>query len=107
MKKYEIVKSHDEFNKIIHAKKYVKNYEFVIYYQPHLEDYPKFGIAISNKFGDAVTRNHYKRQIRNIIDNNKNNFKKENNYIIMIKRSCLNVSYNNLNNSLIRLIKEI
>ena len=72
------------------------------------KDYPKpnFGIAVGKKIGNAVVRNKYKRRFRNIIDNNKLLFSNYNNYIIMIKKEALNVSYEKLEKELVRLLNE-
>lgn len=106
MKKFEIVKEHYEFDNIINNGKSISNKVFVVYYLKHLQEYPKFGIAVGKKIGNAVIRNKYKRIIRNIVDNNKLLFKKDNDYIIIIKRKCLDLTYNELNDSLSALIKE-
>lgn len=106
MKKYEIVKEKRVFDKIIKESKYVKNSAFVIYYEKHEDNFPKFGVAVGKKIGNAVTRNKYKRIIRNLIDKNKFLFKNTFDYIIIIKKSCLNMSYNELDDSLNKLIKE-
>ena len=106
MKKFEIVKEKRIFDKIINSSKYIKNDTFVIYYEKHEEDFPKFGIAVGKKIGNAVTRNKYKRIIRNLVDQNKFLFKNTFDYIIIIKKKCLDLSYNELNDSLNALIKE-
>lgn len=106
MKKFEIVKEHREYDNIINNGRYIKNKVFIIYYLKHTEDYPKFGMAVGKKIGNAVTRNKYKRIIRNIVDQNKFLFKKEFNYIIIIKKVCLDMSFNELNDNLKTLIEE-
>ena len=106
MKKFEIVKEHYEFDNIINEGKSIGNKVFSIYFLKHDEEYPKFGIAVGKKIGNAVTRNKYKRIIRNIIDNNKLLFKKDYDYIIIIKRKCLDLSFKELNDNLIELVKE-
>ena len=70
MKKYEIVKEHTDFDDIIAKGKYRKNNFFVIYNKESNFSYPRFGIAVGKKIGNAVTRNKFKRQIRMIINNN-------------------------------------
>lgn len=105
MKKYEIVKEHTEFDDIIANGSYKKNKYFLIYNKENKYSYPRFGIAVGKKVGNAVTRNKFKRQIRMIINNNKNLFKKNTDYIIIVKRSSLDLNYNDLNNNLIELIK--
>ncbi len=106
MKKFEIVKEHYEFDNIINKGKSIGNKVFSIYFLKHDEEYPKFGIAVGKKIGNAVTRNKYKRIIRNIIDNNKLLFKKDYDYIIIIKRKCLDLSFKELNDNLSELVKE-
>lgn len=107
MKRYEMVKSHKDFNNIINNGKYKKNSYFVLYYINNETTYPHFGLAVGKKLGNAVKRNKYKRQLRMIIDNNKKFFNKNKDYIIMIKKDCDNLSYNDMNNELSSLIKEI
>ena len=67
-KKINIVKSNLEFNNIIHkGNKYVSNI-FYTYVLINNYNYNRYGIAISTKIGNAVIRNKYKRQIKDIID---------------------------------------
>ena len=106
MKKFEIVKEHYEFDNIINKGKSIGNKVFSIYFLKHDQEYPKFGIAVGKKIGNAVTRNKYKRIIRNMIDNNKLLFKKDYDYIIIIKRKCLDLSFKELNDNLSELVKE-
>ena len=106
MKKYEIVKKKEDFNDIINHSSFKKCTNFVIYIRKGNFSFPRFGIAISKKVGNAVVRNKLKRQTRSIIDNNKEIFKKYTDYIIMIKKSCLLLTYQEMNDALIKLIKE-
>lgn len=106
MKKNEIIKSANEFNNIIHTGKYLKNNYFVIYYINNDNDYPHFGIAVGTKIGNAVTRNKYKRILKSIVDENKNLFSKGNNYIIILKKACLNLDFSTLSDNLVNLITE-
>lgn len=107
MKKYEMIKQHDEFNNIIKNEKFIKNSNYVIYYKDSNNYMPRFGIAISTKFGKAYIRNYYKRITRNIIDINKKSFSNNKDYIIMIKRTCINFKYNELKSSFEQLLKEL
>ena len=107
MKKYEVIKERKEFNNIIQNAAFVKNNYFVIYYIDNETNRCRYGIAISTKFGKAHIRNYYKRITRNIIDLNKKSFSNNKDYIIMIKRTCLNIKYNDLLTSFQELLKEI
>lgn len=106
MKKREVIKKKQEFNEIIHTCPFIKNKYFTIYIRKKDEEKVKFGLAISKKVGNAVVRNKLKRQVRTIIDNNKELFSNNHDYIIMIKVNCVEVSYQKLNEKMIELIKE-
>ena len=90
MRRYEMVKSHAEFNEIIQK----------------IDSEPNFGIAVGKKLGNAVVRNKYKRIFRNIIDNNRFLFPNNFNYIIMIKKEVKSASFQTLENELKSILKK-
>ena len=106
MKKFETIKLHDEFDDIIHNGSYKKNQNYIIYNKDSKLSFPRFGIAVSKKMGNAVTRNKVKRQVRMIISNNKNLFKNNKDYIIIVKKSVLDIKYQEMNDSLKSLIEK-
>lgn len=105
MKKYEIVKEHKEFDDVIQNGRYSNGKYFVIYNKDGKKDFPRFGIAVGKKVGNAVTRNKFKRQVRMIIINNKNLFKNNKDYIIIVKRNALNLNYEQMEKEIIRLME--
>lgn len=106
MKRKETIKDKKLFNNIIRNGKFVKNKYYVIYNMIKDESNINYGVAISKKVGNAVTRNKLKRQTRAIIDNHRNLFKNNHNYIIMIRKSCSNTKYKNLEEALIELLEK-
>lgn len=106
MKKYEIVKENTLFNEIINNGNYLKSKYYSIYYKDSNDDFPKFGIAVSKSLGKAVVRNKIKRQLRMIIDNNKKMFQNKKNYIIMVRKNILNISYQDMEKYLKELIEK-
>lgn len=75
MKKVNIVKKNTEFSNILkNGKKYYSNI-LNVYILKNSYNYNRFGISISKKIGSAVVRNKFKRQIKDIIDKNKIEFK--------------------------------
>ncbi len=107
MKKINIVKENKIFNQIIKLNKCVKDKNLIIYYQENKMDVYRFGISVGKKIGCAVIRNKYKRKIRNIIDNNKKLYAKNLDYIIIVRKNCLNICSQELEKSFIDLIKKI
>ena len=106
MKKYEMVKKHEEFSEIINTGIKLKGKYLLIFYKNKTYTKPNFGLAISKKVGNAVLRNKLKRRLRNIIDNNRLLFKNNKNYIIMIKKEAALASYKELENDLINLLRK-
>ena len=104
MKKYEIVKEKKDFDRIIHHGRYHKCPYCILYSYESPYSYPRFGVAVGKKVGNAVTRNHLKRQIRMIISNNKKLFKNNTDYIIIMKRSSLDIPYQELERQVLNLI---
>jgi len=87
------IKDSREFESIIKTGKKIANSYFVIYYKERKMLFPRFGVTLSKKFGNAVKRNRYKRILREIIRNNQKQFKKNYDYIIIMKKSCENIEY--------------
>ncbi len=106
MKKYEKVKENKYFNKIIEEGRRIKTPYFIIFYLEKNEFKPKFGVAVGKKVGNAVVRNNLKRKTLKIIDNHKNLFKNNRDYIIISKEECLKSSYDSLNNEFENILKE-
>ena len=104
MKKSEVVKSNKLFNEIIAKGKKCQNAYFVIYNKESTDNYPKFGIAISKKLGNAVTRNKQKRRMRELLTINKKIFSNNRDYIIIIRKAFINANYELLNKELNKLM---
>lgn len=108
MKRCEMIKEKKRFNYIIKNGHYNKDKFFVVYHVPTSDSkYTHFGIAISNSIGHAVVRNRLKRQTRSIIDKNRNLFKNDRDYIIMIRNGCLNAEFEVMNLAIQNLLKGI
>jgi len=105
MKKINILKENREFNRIIETYRGKKYKNFVIYIEYNTNDYYKFGISVSKKIGNAVTRNKFKRQIRSIIDKKRyeNNFK----CIIILRRGVLNQNFESMQGELFSILNDL
>ncbi len=107
MKKINIVRKSTDFTRIIHKKHSKSNNLYIINIENNTDNIPKFGIAVPKKIGKAVTRNKIKRQIKNIIDNNKFIYEKNINYIIIVRQGIESVNYLEKEKSLIQLMNKI
>ncbi len=107
MKKANIVKENKDFNKIINNNIFVKDSNLVIYFSSNNLNKYRIGISVGTKVGKAYIRNNYKRKLRNIADKYKNFYQNGKDYIIIVRKNCLNASYEEILNSFDILINKI
>jgi len=105
MRRYEMVKKHSDFDDIIHNGAFVKNKAYIIYNKVNDLEFNRYGIAVGKKIGDAHIRNRVKRQVREIITSNKKLFQNNKDYIIIVKKSVLEMDFETMNNMMISLLK--
>ena len=100
------IKSADEFNDIIKTGTKIYSPFFIIYYKEKKLDNPRFGITQAKKFGKDYKRNRYRRILREIIRNNIKVFKNEYDYIIIIMKKCDTLDFKQIEDNLLKVIKE-
>lgn len=105
MKKINIVKKNEDYNRIIQKVKPYKYKDYVVYLEETDEKIYHFGFSVGKKIGNAVTRNRIKRQIKSVLD--KIVFKNGFNCIIIVRRSILDKSFIEMQKDLIELMKKI
>ena len=103
MKKIEIIKSSREYTEIINTNIYRRSKYFSIYYRK-TGDENKYGITIPKKTGTAVIRNKIKRRVKYIIDNNKNIVQKGYDYVNIVKKGKVDLTYKDLEKELLKLL---
>ena len=105
MRKLYIVKTNQQFDDIIKTGKCLKNKYFVIYNKDNNLKYDRFGISVTKKLGNAVFRNKYKRKIRSIIDNYKKDYNISKDYIIILRRGAIKLTFKELREELLKLLR--
>lgn len=106
MKKINIIKKSDEFSSIIKKRNGVSNKYFILNIENNDSNIPKFGITFVKHIGNAVTRNKLKRRTKAIIDNNKNIYRDNKKYIIIIKKEAVDITYQEMEQQLISIFKK-
>lgn len=106
MKKIEIIKESREYTSIINTCSSKKSKYYSIFYRKNNEN-NRYGITIPKKLGVAVIRNKTKRRVKNIIDKNKNAIQNGYDYVIIVKKGILELTYFEMEKELLRLIKSI
>ena len=107
MKKQNIVKKSQDFTRIIQKRNGKSNNYFIINQEQNIENKAKFGITFTKNIGNAVTRNKIKRRIKSIIDNNQNIYEKNKTYIIIAKKSVLDINYKDMEQELIKIFETL
>ena len=107
MKVVNRIKDSKDFATTIKKGKTVKNQSFVLHFANSEINHTRVGISVSKKIGNAVTRNYYKRIIRNICDKSKNLYSKRKDYIIIMRKGLTILSYNDAYQSMKSLLEKI
>ena len=105
MKVINRIKASDDFALAIKKGRAQRNQSFVIHYRTNEFNYVRVGISVSSKLGNAVIRNHIKRQIRSICDEVINYNEHSLDIVIVVKQGFLNRSYDDNKQSLQELLK--
>lgn len=103
-KKYIICKS-EEFKKILYDSKSNKSKYFIIRYKSNNHNYNRYGISVGKKIENAVVRNKNKRRIKDILSKNMVNYSKD--YVIIVRKEILDLSYQEIKDELLKQVEEI
>ncbi|ABK88158.1 Ribonuclease P protein component [Bacillus cereus 95/8201] len=106
MKKKHRIKKNDEFQTVFQKGKSNANRQFVVY-QLDKEEQPNFriGLSVSKKIGNAVVRNRIKRMIRQSITELKDEIDSGKDFVIIARKPCAEMTYEELKKSLIHVFK--
>lgn len=102
MKKINIVKEKKDFDRAFKKKNQsFCRYAYLYTYDNELDNF-RFGICVSKKIGNAVTRNKIKRRVKDIIDKSALQFLNKD-YIIVLKKSVKDAEYLKLKEEILKL----
>ena len=104
MKIVNRIKANDDFATTIKKGKTQRDQSYVIHYNTNSLNYTRVGISVSSKLGNAVVRNHIKRQIRSMCDALINYDNQSFDIVIIAKPSFLTNSYDDNQTSLRKLL---
>lgn len=107
MNKKYIIKETETFNQMINNCSKMINHYFIIFYRHNSYPYNRYGISVGKKVGNAVVRNRLKRQIRAILSEYQKNYSFSQDCIIIVRKSCLDASFKQINCHLVQLLDKI
>ena len=104
MKIINRIKANDDFATTIKKGKAQRDQSYVIHYCTNSSNYTRVGISVSSKLGNAVVRNHIKRQIRSMCDELIDYQNQSLDIVIVAKQGFLITSYDDNKKSLTKLL---
>ena len=104
-KRYRVKKS-DDISAIMKKGSSKSNPSFVVYKKENLEnEHFKIAISVSKKLGNAVMRNHVKRYVRNVMQENEAYLDHEYDYFIIGRKSCTEQDYETFKRNLEQVLR--
>ena len=107
MKKDYRIKNSKEFGFVFNKGKSVANRQFVLYVLHKQEQsHFRFGLSVSKKIGNAVTRNRVKRLIREVFHQLQDELIQTNDYVIIARKPAAEMNFEEIKKSLIHVMKK-
>ena len=104
MKIINRIKASDDFALTIKKGKAQRDQSYVIHYRTNELNYTRVGISVSSKIGNAVARNHIKRQIRSMCDELIDCNNQTLDIVIVVKQGFLSRTFDDNKQSLRKLL---
>jgi ribonuclease P protein component len=106
MKKTFRIKKNAEFQVVFKKGKSVANRQFVVYSfkRTDLENF-KFGLSVSKKVGNSVTRNQIKRYLRQTLLELSDQIHKDVEFIIIARKPAATMNFAEIKSSMIHVLR--
>lgn len=101
------LKKNIEFQRVYSARRVTGNRTFTLFYKKNNFDYARVGFTITKKVGNAVTRNRLKRRLREIYRLNENKVKPGYDYVFVLKKEAVDLSYKDLESSFLHVLRKV
>lgn len=106
MKKIYRIKKNNDFQLVFKRGKSTANRQFVIYIlkKPNQGNF-RFGLSVSKKIGNAVTRNRIKRLIREAFTQLKADLPNEYDFVIIARKPAATMDFHDVKRSIVHILK--
>ncbi|MDD3840066.1 MAG: ribonuclease P protein component [Clostridia bacterium] len=105
MSSMENIKKNKDFVSIYRKGRSISNRQLVLYYKKNRLVESRFGISISKKVGNSVTRNRIKRIIKENLRKKYDKIKKGYDLVFIVRVGASNMNYNEAGCSIDDLLK--
>jgi ribonuclease P protein component len=106
MKKTYRIKKNAEFQEVFKKGKSVANRQFVIYsFNRGVQENFKFGLSVSKKVGNSVTRNQIKRYLRQTLLELSDQIHKNVEFVIIARKPAATMNFAEIKSSMIHVLR--
>ncbi len=106
MAQFNRLVSRSEFSRVYKNGRSVADKILVLYYLPNLKGHTRFGFTVGKKIGKAVTRNRYKRILREICRINIQLVLDGYDCVLIARPGIVEENYKTIEKSFIKLVKK-
>ena len=99
--------SNRQFKDILVSGRCLRGDLLTVYTAKNKCGYPRLGISVGKSQGNAVTRNHLKRLVREVFRQNQKQIPGDYDYLILIKKKIKNPTFEQIKNSFMTLATSI
>ncbi|CDZ75742.1 ribonuclease P protein component [Peptoniphilus sp. ING2-D1G] len=96
-----------DFQRVYKKRNINGNKHITVFFKKNGLDHKRVGFTITKKLGNAVTRNKLKRRLREIYRLNFDLLREGYDYVFVMKKSSVDLSYNELERSFKHICKKI
>ncbi|MDD9148494.1 MULTISPECIES: ribonuclease P protein component [unclassified Sporolactobacillus] len=107
MKTLKRLKKNKDFQSVFDRGRSFANRQFVVYVLKQTgRPYIRLGLSVSKKMGNAVMRNHIKRNIKEIFRNLSDKLELGNDYVVISRLPVRTMSHQEMQDSLVHVLKK-
>jgi ribonuclease P protein component len=100
------IKKNEQFQDVFKNRRSFANRQFVVYYlQKPDHDHFRFGLSVSKRIGNAVTRNRIKRYIKEVLNEFRDELLPDYDYVIIARKPVSTMNYHEIKSSLLHVLK--
>ena len=93
------LKKNSEFQRVYSNKKISGSRYITLFTVENNRDYPRFGITVTKKVGNAVNRNFVRRRLKHLLRENSHKIKSGYDYVFVAKKDASESDFKNFKNS--------
>lgn len=101
------LRNREDFSRIYRGGKSFANSQFVVYWSKQKDADPfRMGVSASKKIGNAVVRNRMRRMVKEIVRHQEDRIVPRTDFIIIVRKPATTMKLNEMEKSIIHVLKK-